>query len=287
MRIVLNVVSNTPWEMVVPILKSLARDELEIAVVQAGMEQVGPDCNKSDSEFYLLFQWHPEKVIVQAMRAGIPPLESLNLWKTEAEHQVRFYERNQECSLLIDIDCLLQKPDQVLKRLPEELHLGDSYETLQSTQAQDYSGLHLLLANKVVGQNIEVQSVLTKLCSILSVQSEGWCVTHDQDVSQLYNELAAMIRVRQESEFALEVARRENQLLLAQLRRVENELDNAYRKITASHRKLKENAGEGLRGLYRKLRWTLTKIINPSNPVVWRITSPVRVLTRPIRKALS
>lgn len=287
MKLVLNVVSNSPWRVLAPTLMSLGWDEREMASGQASEAGMSLDSVPSDGEFYLLLQWHPEKVVAQAMRQGMEPQEALRVWKIEAERQISFHEGNPGSSLLIDIDCLLEQPEEVLKNFPEELNVTVIHKVPQSAISQSCSDLYQLLASRAISQSPEVLVLLERLYSGFSVKSGKWCITPDQDISQLYNELTSLSQAGRESDAALEVVRQENQLLLAQLRRAENELDNLYRKVAASNRKLKESAGAGLRGLYRRLRRILAKFVNPSNPIIWRITTPVRALTRPMRKGLS
>lgn len=287
MKLVLNAVSNSPWGMLAPILALLGWGEDELAAPRASGIAVSLDSAPADDEFYLLLQWHPEKVVAQAMREGSEPLEALQVWKTETERQINFHEVNPGTSLLIDIDYFLERPEEALKNFPKEFDLAVAHELQQAAVPKLRSDLYLLLAGRAISQSAEAQLLLKRLYSSFSVKSGEGFISPDQDISQLYNELTSLSQVGLESDAALEMARQENQLLLAQLRRAENELDNSYRKVAASNRKLTESAGAGLRGLYRRLRRILAKFVNPSNPVIWRVTAPLRALTRPVRKALS
>ncbi|WP_231757155.1 hypothetical protein [Microbulbifer elongatus] len=284
MKLILNSVSGIPTSTISRVIGTLG---LSITEAEEGQLTRALNDTASEGEFYLLVQRHPIKVIAESLRKRNDPFGALDMWCNETERQIQFRKINANQALFVDVD---NSAENLGTLLPDVNRVVDARGRSTQAVGRQKPDFYDLLAEAVISRNSKAVGLYESLCSYFSGPADG-LFDSELDVNYLVSELESMTYAEEQNDSLLKAIQKENQILLAQLHTAESDLDNMYKKLASYSRKQNPLVGkfakrEGRR-FHQWLRRNLVSVVNPRNSIIWKISAPLRSVTRSARKSLS
>lgn len=244
----------------------------------------------------------PETVVAESVELGLSHQDALKAWVSEVNLLLNDALARARKPLVLFVEDLLVLDREFSGALAKEL--GNDFDLLLQMEVQETlpSGLLKYLSAKLIQAHSEICDLRSELLekSVLSGVGEIGLIEADTpEFLSFLSDLYAEVNVARKD---ISTCRQENNILLQQLQQSELELQSTLsrlvgerssaskiisvpRKAGAANKAILRNPSWKVRGL-RKISQALKRVINPDKPLVWRITSPMRSLSRPLRRRL-
>jgi len=190
--------------------------------------------NVDENAKILLLHSRPELAVAHAMDAGASPEEALAEWRSAAEQLLGYYKKQRRKAVMVDADSAANSPrkltrwlrenrpafcDQIQGAWPEAPAAAPGASTELSIPAPA-NPLNQLLATQLVAQDQSLPALMAQLEAASIPLADS--TQPELDVAALHAELAQQPNAPRVEE--------ENNLLLTQLHKVQEELENYYHK---------------------------------------------------------
>ena len=225
-------VSATPysqWEPLEPLLEQLgwtkgSTAQLADMATNSGELVTGP---------YLLLHTRPELALARAMEEGEDPETALNQWRAGAEQLLAFYKRNNRQAALVEVSGACERPQALIEWLTNNHPAFEGLtpaklEAELALPAIEPGSLNLLLATQWVSQQQDLSSLLAQLEAASIPLTDTGYQPPTIDVAVLHQHVGKQTATKQAAEQELERLKEENDLILNQLHRVQEELEKYY-----------------------------------------------------------
>ncbi len=238
------------WACLKPVLKHLGWQSVETPTSQLDPAASGP---------WLLLHSRPEYAVAHAMDQGQTPHGALEQWKTEAGQLLGFFKSRRSQAVMVDVEGIAQHPGEFVDWLAQH---HNAFRDLSKPYlgalepASRPKELNLLLAAQLVAQSPELGDLLTQLEASSIPLGEHPYSAPQVDLGSVMSQLSHTLegpqkeqeRLRRQLEehqqrlTELQTARSqaedslqsENDLLLTQLHKVQEELETYYHKVHSS-----------------------------------------------------
>lgn len=249
----------------------------------------------------LLFYTRPESALVHAMANGSSPTDKLKRWRDSAIAILEVYQRNRQRAVLINVESALENQADFCKIFSDNFGIDCNVQAADIKVPVEQSSLHRLIAAQMVSQAEDVQDLINEL-ETSSIPIGPCTGTPGIDCERIYLDDLDSGSAQAKEAFTEKYndLQEENELILLQLRQLQEELESYYlethreiAKRTEIEKKLANEANkrhrlenefrEARKSLDRKAR-ELTQAQNTLSMVVnsisWRLTRPLRVIRR-------
>lgn len=251
----------------------------------------------------------PERGLAAQLAAGTSPGEALALWNATATSLLGMIRRQRKRCLIVDIDQALHAPNLFLQACRERLNVKCKpwvSELTQEPPEQAVEPLHHVIAAQLLAQSGSTQALLGELEAAALALGDSAAAPVDCDAAwsslaraeqqaklaaSLQAEVDNLSRQLQESNARppaplqpasdalkreLDDAKEENELLLAQLHQVQEELERYF---------LQSQSKAPAPAFYSSD--AQAKLERMEKTLSWRITAPLRWGFRPFKRRLS
>lgn len=251
------------------------------------------DDKNDGSERDLFLCVSPEAVVASAVEAGLDFESVLDAWLCEAEILTDRHLERAVRPLVIFIDDLIAPAPEFVESLVNELALEVDVFPDVGAKCSHCHGLTISLSSDLVQDRAEVTEVRGRLID-RAVTSKNFALGVKGDdtssfLSDLKGNFAQIEKLRQSNDRL----RKENGVMLAQLQQSELELQSILTQVQRERRSLKRSKKTAdshvplSLSILKKTSRILKRVVNPRNPTVWRLTSVLRTVSRPLRNKLA
>ena len=239
---------------------------------------------------FLLLQSRPETALLSAMAGTSSTSEALERWKRSARSVLQIYYRNRQTATVLSYEFLRRHPQKSADHLRQSLGIDIERSTTVMNVINDgkVSEVLRLVAMQMVSQSSDIRDIIEELDACSAVD-----LPVDDAIESIDLELVCEELVKNGlHEMASDLAE-ENQLLLLQLHQVQEELERYYLELQdAVNRRFSlerrlTDWKDKVEKRERELENARNKIEDFRRSTSWRITLPVRILGRLIRRKRS
>ncbi|MFI2810123.1 hypothetical protein [Microbulbifer zhoushanensis] len=269
MALIVGAMPGTNWKRIAPLLESLGWSRVEPLEAEEWYKCGKHSPAEATSDKYLLLHSRPEIIVANAMSLERDPMETLEQWKASANCLIDFYLNNRERSLLLEVEAILQNPKRFMTSVIKHFQLTpESPEKRIIPDTLEAPPMYQLLANQLLAQTDELSRMIPELQACTLPLSENSYVVPDVDIFSLCEEH----RARRPLE-------KENSLLLEQLHRVQEHLENYFLSNKSLTAKLESALAENKK-LRSESKRAKDKVEQIRYSTSWRIMGPARVIKR-------
>lgn len=193
----------------------------------------------------LLLHERPERMLVEAMRAGTDPEAMLERWMQACRRLLEFYRRNRGRASLIDVDVALAAPAGFIEFCARSFGSAVPARIPRPVTAASGTEIAHLIAAQMIAQSREVKRLLAELEALSSPIGEP------QDALTI--DCAAVFREQLKHRESLNAIAREREAALAQLDAKKEEYQKEKELLLLQLNQLQEEL-EGLSSEMRRLR---------------------------------
>lgn len=257
MTLIIGTTPHAQWQSLSPLLNQLGWQEQQDDP-QTWYQKQGATARHPEGARYLLLHTRPESAIAHALDEGIAPEQALEEWLKSATELLRTYKSRRKHAVMVDIAGAAECPDQLLEWLKQNhsAFFDAASDVAQAARPQEPikapSELNLMIATQLVAQSSELQGLLPQLEACSVPVSDEHYAQPTVDVMAVYGQLSEQLEHKEntverlktrleENEKRLSQAHKEkssteqslkgeNELLLTQLHKVQEELENYYHK---------------------------------------------------------
>ena len=235
---------------------------------------------------FLLFQSRPEAALLDAMAEGCSTSEALERWERSARSLLQIYYRNRRTATVLSYEVLRRYPQKSVGHLRQclgiDIDVEGSTTVINAINDGKVSEARRLVAMQIVSQSANVRDVMDELDACLPVD-----LSVDDAITSIDLELACeeLVQNGLHGTVRSDLAE-ENELLLLQLRQVQEEVDRYYLELQdsvkrrSSLEKRLNECKETLGTREGELEDAKRRIEDFTRSTSWRITLPIRVLGR-------
>lgn len=308
MSLTVSATPNSQWELLVPLLEQLGWNQhntVKIADMAAnkGEPASGP---------YLLLHSRPELAVALAMEEGKDPDAALSEWRTAAEQLLAFYKRHNRQAAVAEVNSVCERPRALVEWLTNNHPaFKDSApanpEVELASVGIEPSSLNLLLATQWVSQQQALSPLLAQLEAASIPLADSGYQPPTIDVATLYQNLSEQTEAKQtveqqektikkltdeqkDAEAQQKDLQEENDLILKQLFKVQEELEKYYldnqslkkkrESLQAELKKSKNQFKEKTRHLEKTINELSSQLeqLHQQNSLSYKLKAPLRLL---------
>lgn len=255
MPLTIGVTPFAPWASLIPLLEHLGLNTAEFDPNSSYMDAQGP---------WLLLHTRPEYAVALALDEGKAPRQALDAWQSEAQALLNFYKSHHEQAAMAEIYGAARHPDELVNWLthnhdgfPEQLANPKS-GSVELDVPIEPSELSLLFATELVVQTPSLEPLLAQLeASSIPLGREHYArptvdvegvidqlnkrisdppARHERLREQLEEHEKRLNKAQTERDHAEKILKSENELLLTQLHKVQEELETYYHKAQSANK---------------------------------------------------
>ncbi|UZJ45333.1 hypothetical protein OOT55_04560 [Marinimicrobium sp. C6131] len=241
MALVVGALPHSQWQRLSPLLEAMGWDGRSSEVERWYLSDRSP--NGSGDVSYVLLHSRPERCIAQALADGCDMKSAVSAWIASAESLLAFFRHNRSQAALLDVDAVCDSPDEALKWLAQNhaalktaansaLERSVRVGTVRDGQDLDQN-LDLLVAVQAADQSTNIQGLLPYFeAGSVPVGKE----TYARPLVDLMSTVASIETVKRnsraakESEEQVKSLKDENDLVIKELFKVQEELERYYLK---------------------------------------------------------
>lgn len=255
-----------PWNCLEALMKHLGWHNPQPVLTGAEL-----DTDNSTNPWLLLYT-RPEHAIAHALDQGQSPEQALSNWQTEAKQLLNFFRAHRGQAALVDLHAVAQYPGEFMEWLTQHHNAFSELSSAYSgslEQPPSPTELNLLLATQLVGQTtglrplmahleassipfreyrygppiVDIDRVRDQLVRLKQVsQSDGQA--QKEEVERLNNELKQAKDAKSRAEANEKDLKEENDLILKQLFKVQEELEKYYLMSKDLEKRLQDRSAE-------------------------------------------
>ncbi|BBM03899.1 hypothetical protein [Microbulbifer sp. GL-2] len=240
-----------------------------LSIESAAILNEGEDCKE------LFICMHPSILVATAIDSGADFSETLNLWMEEAGALLNVTNIMKASPIVIFYNQIMNCKDHGFSIIRSALNYPESNNNDFTKNALvEPAGLALYLAKEFIKSHEKATYFEKRLAeNCLKLNDDGIRVA---SISQLLQEFKLnSLQLCDKKERARSL-KEENEILLAELHRVEREMQSLLMKKN----KVRYYRSFLLSSIYRYLYKSLREVVNPKNPLIWRYTTRLRSLVR-------
>ena len=301
MEPIIAVTVNSGWHRLKPLLAAAGHPDPENA--EAPHHEFESQLGTNETSSALLLWTRPETVLEQAMMRNEDPAQALAEWTASARSLLHGYRRNRRKSLLVDVEHAATAPDEFLRACADHLALRVPAEVppLEDAARDETASdpIVRLIATQWATSTPEVEELLMELQA--STQPLREPCESAIDCAAAWQEYRTAQEERQD-EIRLQELQEENDILLKQLHKVQEELESYYLELqdekskrskaedTVEKRdqKIREQAAaikekdKSYQNLLAQKQRLFRQLQDMRTSRSWRVTAPMRALVQSV-----
>lgn len=270
MKLILGGTPNSDYRLLTPLLEALDVEIIDVGTPEHWEKNPANPLDVEEDVLTLLCHGRPEHAVARDMSSGSAPSEALGRWGVAAEQIIRAFRRRREKTVVVDVALVARHPRPFINACADQFGLTKPDQLLPEASKKNNAtvdDLPLLIATQTVAQDARVSDLLGALeaASIpLGVPEEA----PQMDSDRLWFSLNGALDNGEE-----------NELLLLQLRQVQEELESYY--LEYKEAKKRADQLEKRADQHKKRADQHKKRIDQIRvSTSWRFTRPLRVLMR-------
>lgn len=317
-------VGTTPhsqWRVLTPLLKKLGWEDTH------DPETWYQNAEVSSGSVHLLLHSRPEVAVAHAIEAGQQPQDAVEAWCNAAEQMLAFYKRNRATTAMVEVSSAVGDPEAFATALEHHLNVKMKGSLPKLTPPEEQASVNQLQANELVAANDELNRVLAEMEACTLPLENGTFRSPRVQILELFKQLrdakpdltqeqleeqarlletltkleTGLENERDEhlkTKSVLEETREENDLILSQLFKVQEELERYYlagqqkdkaletskTAIDEKNAKLKRMSAE-MRNMRAQVSTLEARLAKLHRSVSWRLTAPIRLLAKPFGRS--
>lgn len=225
---------HSQWRVLTPLLEFLGWDSA------SGDDPESWDLHAdvSPASSHLLLHTRPEVAVAHAIDAGQDPQDAINAWCSAVERMLAFYKRNRSATAVVDVCSAIRSPIACVEALSRHLDLkadGSMPELVDSGQISDRSRLK---ASELIAQRQDIVDLAAE------VEASTLLLTNDAYPSPSVQIVELYKQLREAKPEEAEKQAEESARLLEALSTLESELEKERREHFETKAVLSDAQGE-------------------------------------------
>lgn len=257
-KLTLGALPNTQWQPLAPVLKALGWQPGKHTTPEEWLNNAKTE-NASPT---ILVYSHPNTHLAEALRTGATPSQALDQWQDQAQKLLNHFRQHRQNTLLINLEQALANPNALLEHAQQRFNISTNSNKAQPADvkpAPTDPDATDLIAFYLIRTSPAAQELLDRLeASTIPLTDETLAdITPGLDADHLYTQLkessqavealkALQSQQKAQAQQKADVEQ-ENQLLITQLHKVQEELEqrlktqtkleNLQKQIETEHKK--------------------------------------------------
>ena len=221
----------------------------------------------------------PETVVASAIEEGSDPDQALEAWLQEAEQLLGLLRGRDEAPCLLFVEDSVRSSSEFLVATQRLLDVERDDHLPESKAFRLPSMLPLTMASRLLETRPEIAAAESELRQWSPIPEDKYDRGEHAGIKGAVSELCEQYVDLARKATLIEQFREENRILLSQLQQAEAALDATLARADPESRRLR-------RSLFARIVRISKACINPRNPLVWKLSAPLRLASRPLRGKL-
>jgi len=245
MTLIIGATPHSQWDRLEPLLQHLGWQTQPKDQAETWYLQQNPGADKGQDTRLLLLHSRPEPAIARALDQGQDPDEALAQWQTAAQKLLDLYRQHRNRAAMVVVDDAHQEPAALVDWLRTNhpaFKNQAAWAGALDTDAPDSISQHLsgLMATQLVAQTNKLNGLLNYLEASSIPLTDKPYAPPVIDVKDIHQNQDNRGEEQAKKVQAIEALEEESDLLLRQLHKVQEELENYYHETRTLNGKQKE-----------------------------------------------